>query len=151
MIKQTKKISFNKNLLLNDIKNLYLLVICLYIYIFVCYLFNLRVCPISYISGFPCPACGITRSLFMLLKGNITDSLKFHPFSIVVVIYAVFFVISRYFFNISIKKLKNIFLIIGCFMIFFYIYRMINYFPDTEPMSYNHKSLFYYIYSKLYM
>ena len=144
-----KKFFFNKSLLINDIRKYFFPITILSLYVLICFIFRIRVCPINYISGFPCPACGITRSFFMLLKGNFIESLKFHPFAIIIFIYAIFFIIGRYFLNISIKILQNIFLVIGCFMIAFYIFRMIVYYPSFEPVDYNYNSLFYYIYSKV--
>ena len=142
-------IKFNKFLFIKDLKKVFIPGIIISIYIFICYIFKIRLCPINYISGFPCPACGITRSFFMLLKGNFFESLKFHPFALIILIYAFYFIIGRYLINISYKNLEKIFIIIGIFMIFFYIYRMIYYYPSTKPLTYNYNSFFYSIYKKV--
>lgn len=140
---------FNTFLLLSDIKKIYKFVIFITIYIIISYIFKFRICPINYITGLPCPACGITRALFMFLKGNIIESIYFHPFFLIILIYSIYFFIGRYFINIPLKNLQNIFTVIGVFMIIFYIYRIIIYFPHTEPLAYNYNSFLYYIYSKL--
>ena len=45
---------------------------------FFCFMFSYH-CPIYYFLGIPCPGCGITRAFIMLIKGNITMSLKYNP------------------------------------------------------------------------
>lgn len=36
-------------------------------------------CILHYLTGWYCPGCGGTRACLALLKGNIRDSLMFHP------------------------------------------------------------------------
>lgn len=36
-------------------------------------------CPFKVLTGCDCPACGLQRSWFALLKGNLQESLSFHP------------------------------------------------------------------------
>ena len=47
---------------------------------------HLTVCMIKNITGYPCPSCGTTRAMQLLVKGNLTTSLKMNPFGIVVAI-----------------------------------------------------------------
>lgn len=35
-------------------------------------------CPLKMLSGFPCPGCGITKSLVFFYEGNIQKSLYYH-------------------------------------------------------------------------
>jgi hypothetical protein len=35
-------------------------------------------CPIKMTTGFPCPSCGITKSIVSFYKGNIAQSLTYH-------------------------------------------------------------------------
>ncbi|MFY7963685.1 MAG: DUF2752 domain-containing protein [Chitinophagaceae bacterium] len=37
-------------------------------------------CPFKMLTGFPCPGCGITKSLINVYQGNIIESLYFHLF-----------------------------------------------------------------------
>jgi hypothetical protein len=37
-------------------------------------------CPFKMITGFPCPGCGITKSLIFLFKGDFYKSLEYHLF-----------------------------------------------------------------------
>jgi uncharacterized protein DUF2752 len=39
------------------------------------------VCGFLWLTGRPCPFCGLTRAMSCLLKGEITQALAFHPLS----------------------------------------------------------------------
>ncbi len=36
-------------------------------------------CPILYITGFPCPGCGLTRAYIAFFHGNFVDAFRYHP------------------------------------------------------------------------
>ena len=38
------------------------------------------ICPFKMITGFPCPGCGITKSLVFLYEGNFVKSIYYHLF-----------------------------------------------------------------------
>lgn len=46
----------------------------------------LHVCLIKNVTGFPCPSCGTTRAVVLLLEGKIVDSTRANPFGILVAI-----------------------------------------------------------------
>ena len=37
-------------------------------------------CPFKMLTGFPCPGCGITKSLIFLYEGNLSKSIYYHLF-----------------------------------------------------------------------
>lgn len=37
-----------------------------------------RLCPFFYITGLPCPLCGMTRGIVSILRIELTDALLFH-------------------------------------------------------------------------
>jgi len=43
-------------------------------------------CPIKRILGIECPTCGMTRAVYLLLHGNIKQSIEFNPLGIIVVL-----------------------------------------------------------------
>ncbi len=45
-----------------------------------------RVCIIKNATGFPCPSCGTTRAVTLLLKGQLIESVLLNPFGILVAI-----------------------------------------------------------------
>ena len=42
---------------------------------------HVSLCGFLWLTGRPCPFCGMTRALACLLKGNLTLALTFHPLS----------------------------------------------------------------------
>jgi hypothetical protein len=38
-------------------------------------------CPIFRLTGIPCPGCGLSRATMLLLKGELSGSLRFHAFA----------------------------------------------------------------------
>lgn len=46
------------------------------------------VCPVKALTGFPCPGCGITKSIIFFYKGEILTSLSYHLLGIPAVIFA---------------------------------------------------------------
>jgi hypothetical protein len=46
-------------------------------------------CPFKMLTGFPCPGCGITKSLVYFYEGNLYKSLYFHLFGPFVIVFCV--------------------------------------------------------------
>ena len=42
---------------------------------------RIRLCGFYWLTGRPCPLCGLTRALFALVKGHWAESLHFHALS----------------------------------------------------------------------
>jgi Protein of unknown function (DUF2752) len=47
---------------------------------------TVRVCIIKNVTGYPCPSCGTTRAVLLLMEGKIIESLLLNPFGILVAI-----------------------------------------------------------------
>lgn len=50
-------------------------------------------CPFKLLTGFPCPGCGITKSMVFFYKGEWLKSCAYHLFGPVIIVFAVFNVI----------------------------------------------------------
>lgn len=124
-------------LLKNDIKRAKWAIIVIIAY----FVFGSRVmhsvCPLVWITGFPCPACGLTRAGIRLLHLDFVGAWRMHPFIYAVVLGAAVFAWERYICkkNIGIW-FKRYCIAVIIFMILFYIWRMYRYFPNRPPMSY---------------
>jgi hypothetical protein len=49
-------------------------------------------CPFKMLTGFPCPGCGITKSILSVYQGNLAASFGYHIFGLFVVIFCVFLI-----------------------------------------------------------
>lgn len=47
---------------------------------------SVEVCLIKYLTGIPCPSCGVTRAIILLTEGNIAEALKINPLGFIVAI-----------------------------------------------------------------
>ena len=61
---------------------------CAYMWIYVHYFrldYNVSLqCIFKYITTIPCPSCGVTRSIILLLDGRILDSMKLNPLGLLI-------------------------------------------------------------------
>jgi hypothetical protein len=44
---------------------------------------GISTCLMYNLTGVPCPGCGMTRSCALLARGDVHDSLRFHPLGVV--------------------------------------------------------------------
>lgn len=120
------------------------------LFIIIIYLFLTNfTCLIKLFTGFPCPACGITRAYKSLLNLDFTSAFRYHPLFLFLPIVLMIIIFSKKPILGS-EKRQMIFYILTFTIIFsVYIYRMITMFPDTPPMDYNTNSKLYLYYLKL--
>lgn len=50
-------------------------------------------CPIKMLTGFPCPSCGITKSLVYFYGGDILKSISYHILGPAVVVFCLFMIV----------------------------------------------------------
>lgn len=94
-------------------------------------------CPMVIFTGYPCPACGLTRATFCLLRLDFSEAFRIHPFVYAVIVYLAVFGVNRYILGRKMgKKLKWGMAVIIIAMILFYLWRMKTDFPGAPPMSY---------------
>lgn len=60
-------------------------------------------CPIKILTGFPCPSCGITKSIVSFYKGNLIESIEYHILGPITVVFC-FLIIGLLSFEIGTKK-----------------------------------------------
>ena len=67
-------------MLLQDLWNIRIAILVFAIYFVIGRKFLYSLCPMVIMTGFPCPGCGLTRAMFMVLRGDFTGAWKMHPF-----------------------------------------------------------------------
>ena len=109
--------------------------------IFLYHRFGLISCPIYRIFGIPCPTCGTTRAWVRFFKGDIAGAFSMHPLFLFIPI----FILYLFFYDRLSRKSKNLArtLLIGglSLLIFVWIYRMLVFFPNREPMLWKKNAL----------
>lgn len=93
--------------------------------------------------GIPCPGCGLSRAFILLLRGQWQQALHFHPLFWLVPPVTVIWAGLSIFMpkKLASPWLNRLLIVIGLLFIAVYVYRMIIFFPDTEPMVYNSASV----------
>ena len=105
--------------------------------------FLYSLCPSVIFTGFPCPACGLTRATFCIMRGDFADAWYLNPFAYAIWLLALWFGVRRYILQKETKSLVKWLIVILAGMILFYLYRMIRFFPGEPPMSYYYGSIGY--------
>ncbi len=142
---------FNKEILQYDIKKNLKPMLMAAIALLLADLLIGKICPIRTVFGVPCPGCGLTRAFKLALTGHFFQATIIHPFWIGLTILLVLYFFIRYFIiNEKLSKklmhiLKACAIIIAIICIIYYIYRMIFWYPNREPMQYDSKNIINYV------
>lgn len=124
-------------LLKNDIEKAKWAVIFIIAYFVFGNKFLHSICPMVWITGFPCPACGLTRAGIRLLHLDFKEAWQMHPFIYVFAAGVVIFAWERYIRKKRIgKRFQILCVVCVVLMVIYYVWRMYRYFPDQPPMSY---------------
>ncbi len=98
------------------------------------------ICVISNTTGIPCPSCGLTRSVMLVLQFKFKEALVYHPLVYLLPIWIPLLGYSL------IKENGKLFTYtiysIGLIAVVLWVIRMYLYFPEAEPMTYRWESLF---------
>lgn len=98
-------------------------------------------CWLRLSTGFPCPACGFTRACLLLLKGDVAGAWQMHAMVFPVLFGIPVFLFSKYFLENGRNIWKWYGIILCIVAVCYYIWRMIHYFPHTEPVIYYSRNL----------
>lgn len=51
-------------------------------------------CPFFRVTGIPCPGCGLTRAVMLLIHGDVRASLRFHAFAPILLLFILVLVLA---------------------------------------------------------
>lgn len=111
-------------------------------YLFFCLKFFYSSCPIVTLTGFPCPGCGLTRAGIALLHFRFAEAVHMHPMIYPIAVFVLVFLICRYLLQKPTRFLLKYVVLILAAMGILYVYRMLKYFPNHEPMTYYYGAVF---------
>ena len=110
-----------------------------------------KICPVRTMIRIPCPGCGLTRAFKLAMTGHLYQAKVINPLWIAIIVLVIMYLSIRYLITDEKKSKKLLYglkvcaIIIGLLCIVYYIYRMICWFPDREPMVYDSKNAINYI------
>lgn len=124
-----------------DIRDLWPAALALSVYtILVNALFH-AFCPMLLITGIPCPGCGMSRALVLLLMGHPAESVKMHPLAPLVLFILIYIGWNRYIIGRK-SKMVPFFIGIGVILLVLcYLIRMYFMFPENQPLLYMEDNL----------
>lgn len=100
-------------------------------------------CFLKGIFGIPCPGCGATRAMILLVKGDVAGSLDMNP-SAPILFFCIINEIRVNYFKKGRKKTAALLLTAGIIAsAAIYIIRMKMHFPFREPYVFNHQALLF--------
>lgn len=101
------------------------------------------ICPVACLTGFPCPACGLTRAGISVLTLRFADAWELQPFIYPILLWLAAAAVQRYFCR---RRRLSVWLkwagaVLICGMVVFYAVSMYRYFPDRAPYLYHSDNL----------
>ncbi len=104
--------------------------------------FSGQSCSFRWLTGFPCPGCGLTRSFISAFQLDFTRAFEMHPLFLLIpasIMYQAWYYYRH-------QKILTVYWVTFSFIfIITHIIRMITYFPHTEPMTFFSKNLIHYL------
>ena len=119
------------NIRTNAYWNIFKLSACFFLIIILLYFTRIG-CPIKFITGISCPACGMTRAVLAILHGDMHTALNYHPLVLtlpVILISVIVYIVNNRRIKPSarLSRLLNcIFILSAVLFIAVYVLRMLN-------------------------
>ena len=127
--------------ILRDLKKYRLAVPAFLLYAVLTTVFLGTICPLSALTGFPCPGCGSTRALFLVLTGRWSAAFYYSPCIFLWMLLAVYAGWQRYVRGKRAAGALPAAAGIAALMLFVYLYRMAAEFPGSPPMDYREENV----------
>ena len=131
------------NLLWADIENIkWAVIFIIACFVFLYILFG-SICPVVCLTGFPCPACGLTRAGLLALTLDFRGAWEMQPFIYPITLWLVAAFLQRYGCLRAhlFEWMKWAGILLVCGMIVFYVISMCRCFPDRMPYVYHSDNL----------
>lgn len=105
-------------------------------------------CPLKMLSGFPCPGCGITKSMVFFYEGNFQKSLSNHLFGSFLIVFCVATIIvlstelitQKTYFRTWLFN-KKLGFILGIFLATYHFVRLISFVKNNSMASILHETI----------
>ena len=127
--------------ILRDLKKYRLAVPAFLLYAALATLLLGTVCPLSALTGFPCPGCGSTRALLLVLTGRWRAAFFYSPCIYLWMLLAAYVGWQRYVRGKRAAGALPAAAGIAVLMILIYLYRLAAEFPGSPPMNYREENV----------
>ena len=98
-------------------------------------------CITVFITGLPCPGCGMGHALLSFLTGNIAQANSYNPSLWIWLIFGLGFFLHKYVLGKETRHLGWILTVVALLTVAIYLYRMIKLFPSEPPLTYYEDNL----------
>ena len=105
-------------------------------------------CPLKMLSGFPCPGCGITKSLVYFYEGDLQKSFYYHVLGPLVIVFCIATILVLSVELITKKEYFNNFLFnkkmaygLGIFLATYHFFRILYFIKDNSIDDILHQSI----------
>jgi hypothetical protein len=96
-------------------------------------------CPLKMLTGFPCPGCGITKSLVYFYEGDLLRSLTFHLFGPFVILFSLATIVvlttelitKKEYFNAYLYNRKMAYFL-AAILVVYHIIRLVYFFKTND-------------------
>lgn len=117
-----------------DLHNLRYALLGIAVYYGIVHIIFGKFCPMMIILHMPCPGCGMTRALILVLTGHWQQAWRLQPLVYGWILLGILFGINRYLLNRKPKGLKCLLVILLLGTLFLYAYRICFGFPIELKM-----------------
>ncbi len=83
------------------------------------------ICPFKALTGFPCPACGLTHATIYVFMGEFSKAFSANPTVLLWLITIFLFALDRYIYSLKIKIFPYFFILVGIITIVWYCFSVI--------------------------
>lgn len=104
-------------------------------------------CVFVFLTGFPCPGCGIGHAIFSLVTGDVLKAHAYNPSIWLWLIFGMSFFLYRYVLGRENRYMGWVLAVVALLSVAIYLYRMINLFPTEPPLTYYEGNLFQKLFS----
>lgn len=93
-------------------------------------------CLFVFLTGLPCPGCGMGHAFLALVTGNIVQAHLYNPSIWIWLLLGMCFVLYRYILGRQCKWMGWFLAAVAVLTVAIYLYRMVNLFPSEPPLTY---------------
>ena len=107
-----------------DLYRIRFAIIPLIIYVVLTNIFFGTMCPFKIITGYPCPACGLTHATIHLITGNFSLAIQDNPTVFIWIPYIVLCFINRYIYKLKLKLFPAGLILVCILTLLWYIFKI---------------------------